>query len=398
VSDTSGLTGRVVLVGAHGHGQWHLKNIRRLAAVRDVRLVGVCDPRPLEDPGLRELAGDVPVSPHLESLITRTRPDVTILCTPIHTHTDLALAAVGAGSHVLVEKPPAPTLAEFQRLVDGIDDSGRACQIGFQSLGSQAIGYVRSLVADGAIGELRGVGGSCAWVRDASYWDRSPWAGRRTVDGVPVVDGALTNPFAHAVATALAVVGAIGPGSLAGIEAELYRANPIEADDTSCLRVRTADGVPIVVAATLAAERPHEPLLVVHGTEGRITLAYKTGEVRLQTGEVDLTTRHPSTDLLENLLLHVRDGSVPLLVPPRATYSFMEVVEAVRCAPDPAEIPERYRRAEGRGSTARQVVPGIDGLVTRAAEGMQVFSELGAPWARPRSAEDLGPAWATAGR
>ena len=29
--------------------------------------------------------------------------------------------------------------------------------VGFQSLGSQAIGYVRSLVADGAIGELRGI-------------------------------------------------------------------------------------------------------------------------------------------------------------------------------------------------------------------------------------------------
>ena len=397
MSDTTGLTGRVVLVGAHGHGRWHLQNLRRLAAVIDVRLVGVCDPRPLDD-DLRELAGEVPVSPDLESLIARTWPDVTIVCTPIHTHADLALTAVRAGSHVLLEKPPAPTLAEFQRLVDGIDDSGRACQIGFQSLGSQAIGYVRSLVADGAIGELRGIGGRCAWVRDASYWSRSSWAGRRSVDGVPVVDGALTNPFAHAVATALALVGATGPGSLAGIETELYRASPIEADDTSCLRVRTADGVPVVVAATLAAERPHEPLLVVHGTAGRITLAYKTGQVRLQTGDVDRTTQHAGTDLLENLLAHVRDRSVPLLVPPRATHSFMQVVEAVRCAPDPVEIPGRYRRAEGHGSTARQVVPGIDDLVARAAEGVQVFSELGVPWARGGSAADLRAARATAGR
>ncbi|HWU11555.1 MAG TPA: Gfo/Idh/MocA family oxidoreductase, partial [Streptomyces sp.] len=210
MSETSQLTGRVVLVGAHGHGRWHLQNLRRLAGSTGVRLVGVCDQRPL-DGELRELAGDVPVSASLPDLIAATAPDATIVCTPIHTHTQLALGAVEAGSAVLLEKPPAPTLAEFHHLVAGVDASGMACQIGFQSLGSEAIGRVRSLLADGAIGDVRGIGGACAWTRDASYYGRAAWAGRRTMDGVPVVDGALTNPFAHAVATALAVAGATGP-------------------------------------------------------------------------------------------------------------------------------------------------------------------------------------------
>ncbi|SFN91729.1 Predicted dehydrogenase [Geodermatophilus obscurus] len=381
MSDTPELSGRVVLVGAHGHGRWHLQNLRRLAATTGVRLVGVCDRRALHG-DLLDLAGDVPVSPSLPDLVAETAPDVTIVCTPIHTHTDLALAAVGAGSHVLLEKPPAPTLAEYRRLVSGIDASGMACQIGFQSLGSEAIDRVRALVADGAIGDVRGIGGACAWVRDASYYGRATWAGRRTMDGVPVVDGALTNPFAHAVATALALAGASGPGSLRSVEVELYRANPIEADDTSCLRLRTADDVVITIAATLAAERPRTPRLVVHGSAGRISLDYKTGTVRLQAGDVDETTVHPSTDLLENLLAHVRDPGVGLLVPPRATHSFMEVVEAVRCAPDPAEITAGHRHAEGDGDTARQVVPGIDDLVDDAAETLRLFSELAAPWAR----------------
>ncbi|MGY1887347.1 Gfo/Idh/MocA family protein [Blastococcus sp. SYSU DS0753] len=382
MSETSGPAGRVVLVGAHGHGRWHLQNLRRLSASSGIRLVGICDPRPLDDE-LAELAGDVPVSPALDDLLTRVAPDVTIICTPIHTHTDLSLTAARAGSHVLLEKPPAPTMADFERLVAGIEATGMACQVGFQSLGSAAIGRVRSLVAEGAIGSLRGVGGACAWVRDASYYDRAPWAGRRTVDGVPVVDGALTNPFAHAVATALALTGATGPGSLAAIEVELYRANPIEADDTSCLRVRTADGVTIVIAATLAAERPRDPQLVVHGSAGRITLSYKTGTVRLQAGEVDETTTHPSTDLLESLLAHIADRSVPLLVPPAQTHSFMRIVEAVRCAPDPIEIPAHHRRSEGAGPARHQVVPGIDQLVDDAAEQLRLFSELDAPWARP---------------
>jgi len=391
VSDTSELTGRVVLVGAHGHGRWHLQNLRRLAATSGVRLVGVCDPRPL-DGELRELAGDVPVLPDLRELIARTSPDVTIVCTPIHTHTDLTLTALGAGSSVLLEKPPAPTLAEYERLVAGVDASGRACQIGFQSLASQAIGRVRELIDGGAIGEVRGIGGACAWVRDSSYYGRAAWAGRRSIDGVPVVDGALTNPFAHAVATALALAGATTAGTLSSVEVELYHANSIEADDTSCVRVRTSDGLVIAIAGTVAAERPHDPELIVHGSAGRITLAYKTGRVRLQAGDVDQTTEHPGTDLLENLLAHVRDPAVPLLVPPRDTHSFMEVVEAVRCAPDPAEIGPAHRRADGAGDDARVAVPGVDDLVRRVAEELQLFSELGAPWARPAVVRDLSAA------
>lgn len=388
---TAGPAGRVVLVGAHGHGRWHLQNLRRLAEAGIARLVGVCDLRPLDGP-LRALAGDVPVRADLGRLVAETGAGITIVCTPIHTHVDLTLAAMRAGCHVLLEKPPAPSLAEYRRLVAGAEAAGLACQVGFQSLGSAAVPRVRALIEAGAVGEVRGIGGACAWIRDASYYGRAAWAGRRHLDGAPVVDGALTNPFAHAAATALALAGATGPGSLHSVEVELHRANPIEADDTSCLRMRTTGGLVVTIAATLAAQRPRQPVLVVHGTAGSITLTYKTGEVRLRTAGRDETIVHPDTDLLENLLAHVRDRGaagdpprpgVPLLVPLAATHSFMEVVETVRLAPDPVEIPPEYRRLEGEGDAARRTVPGVDALVDRVAETLQTFSELGAPWSRP---------------
>ena len=76
------------------------------------------------------------------------------MCTPIHTHAELALTAAAAGSHVLLEKPPTPTLAEFDRLRDGLAATGRACQVGFQTLGSHALPHVRALIAEGAIGAV----------------------------------------------------------------------------------------------------------------------------------------------------------------------------------------------------------------------------------------------------
>ncbi len=380
----------VLLVGAHGHGRWHLRNLARLhRAGAPVRLAGICDPRPLEPDqlALADAAGGtgaVPTGPDLDALLATVRPGVTVVCTPIHTHVDLALAAARAGSHVLLEKPPTPTAAEFERLRTGLAATGRACQVGFQSLGSAAVPRVRELVADGAIGAVRGIGGAGAWVRDSAYWARATWAGRRSLGGVPVVDGALTNPFAHATATALALDGA-GADDLREVRVELYRANPIEADDTACLRLVTARGTPVVVAVTLCAERQDEPYVVVHGTRGRIVLHYKSDRVRLEAGATATTgattTEHPGTDLLENLVAHVGDPAVPLLVPLSATRAFTQVVEAVRLAPAPREIPPEHRRTDTCGPAPRAVVPGVDGAVARAAAELATFSELGLPWA-----------------
>jgi predicted dehydrogenase len=371
---------RVVLVGAHGHGRWHLRNLRALASRSndgDIRLVGVCDPAPL-GADLWALAGPVPFATRLEDLLDATRPDVTIVCTPIHTHTDLALTAARSGSHVLLEKPPTPSIAELARLLDGLGPTGRSCQVGFQSLGSRAVAAVRSLIAEGAVGEVRGIGAAGAAVRDTSYYARGAWAGRRRLDDQPVVDGVLSNPFAHSVASALRVDGSEGPGQVTDIEVELHRAHAIEADDTSCVRLRTARGTVICAAATLCAARASDPYLVVHGTRGRITWWYKRDEVRVG----DTMTQHPRTDLLENLVEHVHDPAVPLLVPPESTRAFMDVVEAIRLAPEPRVISGPHQRVDRTdGGHLRRIVAGVDDAVERAAQELRLFSELDVAWA-----------------
>jgi len=378
---------RVVLVGVHGHGRWHLQNLARLErAGVPVRLVGVCDSRP-PGPELGPLGEGVRVASRLDDLLADVPPDVTIVCTPIHTHAPLTLVAARAGSHVLLEKPPTPTLAEFDELTAGVAQAGVACQVGFQSLGSHALDHVRRLVADGAVGEVLGVGAAGAWQRDASYYERAAWAGRRTLDGRPVVDGALTNPFAHATATALALDEtadeAPGAEELREVAVELYRANPIESDDTSSLSLVTARGTRIVVAVTLCAEREAEPYVVVHGTRGRIVLEYRRDRVRLEAGGRVEVSEHGSTDLLENLVAHISDDSTPLLVPLPSTRPFMQVVEAVRRAPEPREIPAASRTTDGSGPAPRVVVPGIDAAVDRCARDLVPLSALPLPWAEP---------------
>lgn len=358
---------RVVLAGAHGFGRSHLRAMRRLAARGEIALVGICDLRPVRAELLEGL-GEPEQSSDLPGLVADHGADIAVIATPIHTHADLALAAVGAGAHVLLEKPPVASLAEFDRLSASVTASGRACQVGFQSLGSAAPAAVRRMIADGAIGQLRGIGVAGLWSRDSSYYARAPWAGRRRLAGADVVDGALTNPFAHAVATALAIDGA----AVREIELELFHAFDIEADDTSCLRAVTANGTVITAAVTLAAPEQRPPWIIVHGEEGRIILWYTQDRVELVRGEDREETTWPRTGLLDNLIAHIRGGE-DLLVPLERTAAFMTVLEAVRTAPDPLPIEAESVPA---GDAVRRVVPAAPELVPASAEKLALFSEL----------------------
>ncbi|MEU0672406.1 Gfo/Idh/MocA family oxidoreductase [Streptomyces sp. NPDC006172] len=370
----------IVLAGARGHGRWHLDNIRRLQDKGIVRLAGVCELTPLTPDEIPEGLGAPEQSADFGALLDSTGARIAVICTPIPTHTDLALTAAAKGVHLLLEKPPAPSYAEFRRMADGVAAAGVACQIGFQSLGSHAVPAIRRLLDEGAIGEVVGVGGAGAWARAETYFRRAPWAGKRRLNGVDVIDGALTNPLAHAVATALALAGATRAEDVARIETELAHANAIESDDTSCVRVTTAGDLPLVVAATLCAEDPDDPYVLVHGTRGRITYWYKQDRVLVQRADHGPEEiEHGRTDLLENLVDHLTDGA-ELLVPPAATEAFMRVVEAIRVAPDPVRLPDdAWRPVPDEG---RRAVPGVDGLVAAAADTLALFSELGAPWAR----------------
>jgi predicted dehydrogenase len=379
----------VAVVGVHGHGRWHLNRVAALEQAGRLRLVAVADPHPPE-PGA--LPAGVARHDSLDALLddllaAGPPPDLTLIATPTPTHFALAEAALRAGSDVLLEKPPVTGLAELEALRKTAAETGRAVQVGFQSLGSAALPRLRALLADGAIGEVTGIGAAGAWCRPEAYWRRAPWAGKRWMNGVPALDGALTNPFAHAIVTALAVLGKDAMAQVPErISLELFHANPVEADDTSAVRIELRDAPPILVAVSVCAPKPAEidPWVRVQGTEGEAVFAYTAGRLTVSNGsgvEV-LSETHPEADLLANLLDHrERPDEVPLMVPLEDTIGFTSVLQAVRDAPEPRAIPAEYVSVEdfavGRATTVR----GIVDLVQSCARDQKLFSESGALWA-----------------
>jgi len=110
-------------VGIVGCGAVARHHVPALRAARGVRLTAAFD----VDPAAAAATG-APVAGSLEELIERV--DLLAVCTPPETHADVAVAALGAGRGVLVEKPLATTLADADRIVAAA--GGLLAATGFQ--------------------------------------------------------------------------------------------------------------------------------------------------------------------------------------------------------------------------------------------------------------------------
>jgi predicted dehydrogenase len=366
---------RVALIGMHGHGRVHLDGLLDRHRAGQLVLCGVADVREPVDADL--LAGRVFDTDAIR-LLERVRPDIVVIASPAHTHRELAERAMLLGAHVLLEKPPVTSLADHDRLLAVADRTGRHCQVGFQAFGSAAVQELLRRHRSGEFGAVRRVSVVGCWSRGADYYSRSHWAGRRTVDGVVVADGALINPFAHGVALALRLAAPKADVSMQ-VRAEAYHAYPIEGDDTMSARIVPDGGVPITAAVTLCAEHEFEPYVRVFGTSAEATVWYTEDRVRIDAsgGREELTGDRIALidDLIANLAADPADNV--LYSPLRDTRAFTAVLSAIVAGPAARPIPEPYQRITPTGRT----VPGIEDVVVTAGERGMLFSELDLPWA-----------------
>ena len=128
---------RVILVGVRGFGQVHAERIARLSDQGLVELVAAVDPGVVLDPPIiygADLYADL-----AEALSAVGPVDVVIIAAPLGAHFRLATVALTAGADVYLEKPPVASLDDFRSLLQVQQETGRAVQVGFQSLGSRAL-------------------------------------------------------------------------------------------------------------------------------------------------------------------------------------------------------------------------------------------------------------------
>jgi predicted dehydrogenase len=366
------VTATVALIGVGGHGRAHRRTIAELESAGVVRLVALCDVAPVDDapPGVAVYRDHI-------AMIDEIRPDIVIACTPPHTHLSIASAALCRGCDVLLEKPPVLNVAEHHALADVVEQTGRVCQVGFQALASPALAELLAAIERNELGPLQTVTAVGAWKRDDSYYRRGSWVGRRRVDGTPVLDGALANPFAHAVMQVLAIV----RSHLVTVEVERYRTRDIEVDDTAALRLTFASGVRALVAVTLCAEEFVPGEITVTGTDGAALLEYPTDRLQLP-GDAGPRWVPGRQSLLANLVAHRIERSTALVAPLSRTLAFTELLEPITASPV-TPVDEMWVVSANDLPHPRRVISGINGALGSAAQRLALFSELAVPWAMP---------------
>ncbi len=88
------------------------------------------------------------------ALLKRNDVEMISICTPTGTHADIALAAMEAGKHVLVEKPMTSTVAEAESLIAASDKMGVKLTVGFVERFNPGVIEALRLVREGKIGDV----------------------------------------------------------------------------------------------------------------------------------------------------------------------------------------------------------------------------------------------------
>ena len=93
----------------------------------------------------------------VDQLVALPEVDVVYVATPQSAHLEVGLAAIAAGKHVLIEKPLALTAAEATLLVDAARAAGVFLMEAMWSRYLPQASVIRTLIADGALGEIHSV-------------------------------------------------------------------------------------------------------------------------------------------------------------------------------------------------------------------------------------------------
>jgi predicted dehydrogenase len=141
-------------VGLIGYGYWGPNLARCFADGARSRLVAVHD----RDAAARARAArrypSTAGHDDARDLIADPSVDAVAIATPVRTHHDLALAALQAGKHVLVEKPMTRTAAEARRLVDEAARRDRVLMVDHTFVYTPAVRKIRELIDTGDLGAV----------------------------------------------------------------------------------------------------------------------------------------------------------------------------------------------------------------------------------------------------
>ena len=211
------------------------------------------------------------------SVIARDDIDIVDICAPGWMHAEIAMEALAAGKHVLVEKPLANTLEEAELMASAAAsarDRGVQSMVGFNYRRVPALALARELIAEGRLGTVRHV--RAAYLQDWRSDVETPmsWRLRKETAG----SGALGDIASHAIDQVQHLTGQTVTevtGTLRTFVAE--RPGPaglekVTVDDAAWATLGLTGGVSASVEASrVATDQKNSLKIEIYGSLGSLT-------------------------------------------------------------------------------------------------------------------------------
>lgn len=110
--------------------------------------------------------------------LSRHDIELVSICLPPSVHAEVAVAALEAGKHVIVEKPMASSLEECDAMIQAADQNGRVLSVIAQNRYKTPVMKVKKILESGAAGRVLHATANSYWWRGKSYYDlwwRGTW-------------------------------------------------------------------------------------------------------------------------------------------------------------------------------------------------------------------------------
>ena len=142
---------RVAIVGS---GRWGINHVRAFARSSLGRVQLVCDPDPAALERARAFVPEARLVTSYADVLGAGDVDAVVLATPARTHAEMALAALAAHKHVLVEKPLALGVADAERVTEAAERAAKVLMVGHLMLYHPVVERMRHVVQSGELGDL----------------------------------------------------------------------------------------------------------------------------------------------------------------------------------------------------------------------------------------------------
>lgn len=144
-----------ITVAQIGCGYWGPNLLRALSANPRCRVKYVCDMSQPRRDYVSLLHPGVETVPDCDRVLNDRDIQAVVIATPVASHFSLAMAALEAGKHILVEKPMATSIEEVAAIRDLAKSKQLTVMAGHTFLYNKAVSYLKRLVDEGELGVIR---------------------------------------------------------------------------------------------------------------------------------------------------------------------------------------------------------------------------------------------------